>query len=211
MNLTALEQATLSRKISQIGVRIKRMEDLFNGKPIATVMFMDAIITSAKIASISAGKITTEEMNIGTNIYIGSVASGNYIKKSASDLRIVQYIGGIPRIIIGEVDGAMVVRVSLPGYNAETDDDPDHFALYSDQDWILIKEFERGDEVVVSGGSKTITHDLGYVPLVMVYSKSGDTWSIVDGEDIDVTTTTLKVWLTNGTRFKYYIFYDNQL
>lgn len=103
------------------------------------------------------------------------------------------------------------IRVALPGYNALTDTDPDHFALYGDEDWVLIKEFARGSVTVVSGGSYTITHNLGYVPLVMVYSRSGDIWSIVSGESVEVTTTTLKVYLTNGTQFKYYIFYDNQV
>ena len=36
-----------------------------------------------------------------------------------------------------------VIRVALPTYNALTDTNPDHFALYSDQDWVLIKEFTR--------------------------------------------------------------------
>jgi len=103
------------------------------------------------------------------------------------------------------------IRVALPGYNALTDTNPDHFALYGDEDWVLIKEFERGSITVSSGNSYTITHSLGYVPLVLVYVRSGDTWSIVSGENIEVTTTTLKVYLPNGTQFKYYIFYDNQV
>jgi hypothetical protein len=106
---------------------------------------------------------------------------------------------------------AGLMRVALPGYDASTDTNPDHFALLSDEDWVLIKEFTRGSDVVVSGNSKTITHSLGYIPLVMVYTRSGDIWSILSGESVEVTSTTLKIFSNNGTQFKYYIFYDNQV
>jgi hypothetical protein len=104
------------------------------------------------------------------------------------------------------------IRVALPGYNALTDTDPDHFALYGDEDWVLIKEFSRGSGTIGATGHVHITHDLGYVPLVFCFAKtSGDIWTTLNGEDIDVSTTELILYLSEGIQYKYYIFYDDQV
>lgn len=44
------------------------------------------------------------------------------------------------------------IKIALPGYNAFTDTDPNHFSLYVDQsvDYILIKEKTK-DTVSVNG------------------------------------------------------------
>lgn len=111
------------------------------------------------------------------------------------------------------------IRVALPGYNVETDTNPDHFALYSDQDWILIKEFNRGSISVSSGGTETITHNLGYIPFFAVYAEDGSFGKYINGYNIYsdqkcyATTSTL-VLINNGVSsitFKYYIFYDRQI
>lgn len=113
-----------------------------------------------------------------------------------------------------------VIRVALPGYNALTDENPDHFALYSDKGWVLIKEKERGSiSVSGSGGTKTITHNLGYIPFFAVYVESSSgTFEWINGYNMYsdynayATTTTLVLINNNASAktFKYYIFYDQQ-
>ncbi len=113
------------------------------------------------------------------------------------------------------------MRVALPGYDAFTDKNPDHFALYSDEDWILIKEKMRGTATVEQAQSATITHNLGYIPAVLVYydPQSSGIWKMPRNQIIsatvgmDVTTTTLVLSnnLYGSVVFKYYIFYDQQI
>lgn len=113
------------------------------------------------------------------------------------------------------------IRVSLAGYNALTDTNPDHFALYTDEDWILIKEYTRGTSTVNYNATGTITHNLGYIPFVSVwYQDELDTnqWNLVSGigknnVSIEITSTELKlinhsIWAVNLV-YRYYIFYDN--
>lgn len=113
-----------------------------------------------------------------------------------------------------------VIRVALPGYNALTDTDPDHFSLYSNEDWVLIKEFSRGSiSVNGSGGSQTITHNLGYIPFYAVYVDIGGGvrewihgYNHYNDYKVYVTTTTM-VFINNNASnrtFLYYIFYDKQ-
>lgn len=68
-----------------------------------------------------------------------------------------------------------VIRLALPGYNALTDTNPDHFSLFSDEDNVLIKELaNQSVNVAVAGGlgytKQTISHGLGYIPLVTVWA-----------------------------------------
>ena len=112
------------------------------------------------------------------------------------------------------------IRVSLPGYNAFTDSNPDHYALYADSDWILIKEYARGSGTIASGSTAEITHSLGYIPHYMVYCEvaSGryriaNTFDPVGGGWKAYTDTT-KLYIRNSyystyTHYRYYIFYDN--
>ncbi len=66
------------------------------------------------------------------------------------------------------------IKVALPGYDAETDTNPDHFSLYVDNadsnDYILIKEKET-DTVVVSS-TTNIAHNLAYTPFCLVFVRS---------------------------------------
>ncbi len=72
-----------------------------------------------------------------------------------------------------------IMKLSLPGFDAETDTNLDHFSLYVDEndaaDNILIKEFARGSAVITRNNTTPyeITHSLGYIPmfLVFVYDK----------------------------------------
>jgi hypothetical protein len=107
------------------------------------------------------------------------------------------------------------IRVALPGYNALTDTDPNHFSLLSDADYVLIKEKQRASVVVTAGNTQVINHNLGYVPFFTVYS--GAQWingyNIYSALKCYATTTTL-VLINNDSishTFKYYIFYDQQV
>jgi hypothetical protein len=112
-----------------------------------------------------------------------------------------------------------ILRVALPGYNALSDTEPDHYALLSDQNDILIKELIRGSVSQATGGHTTITHGLGYIPYVVVfYEESAGVWRKISGNDvfngtnvyIEVTSTTLTIYNFSGStrNYKYYIFYD---
>lgn len=115
------------------------------------------------------------------------------------------------------------IRVALPGYNAFTDSNLDHYALYTDEDNVLIKEFARG-AFTTSSANTVITHGLGYVPFYLAYvldtSGSGgpaNTWQHIGNADFVVSyyaicnTTTLTIGNATGAsrQFIYYIFYDN--
>ena len=121
-----------------------------------------------------------------------------------------------------------VIRVALPGYNALTDNDPRHFSLMSDQDNILIKELIRGTTTVDGGDTVSINHNLGYIPVVLVFMEAADgtvgtsgRWFQLHGIDsnwlfgITVTTTDLNIissYIGSDTKnCKYYIFYDQQV
>lgn len=116
-----------------------------------------------------------------------------------------------------------VIRVSLPGYNALTDTNPDHFALYSDEDWILIKEYTRGSISADSGG-ESITFDLDYIPTILAYYNYGGIWRTVTGQYHDSETSSslpfviilagsISFYGNSGTPtdFKYFICYDQQV
>lgn len=114
-----------------------------------------------------------------------------------------------------------VFKVALPGYNAETDTNPDHFSLFVDQrvDYVLIKE-KLTNTISVSGSSfLDITHGLGYVPFCLVFAEtSTGVWRKIFGRPIfdsydqyfSVTSSVLR--LTNDSvsakNFSYHIFYD---
>lgn len=107
-----------------------------------------------------------------------------------------------------------VIKIALPGYNASTDTNPDHFALYVDQqtDYILIKE--KSYATVSVTGSRDIAHNLGYIPFCLVFQEiSNGVWRKVFSTAIDgvgasfmIDGTNLKL-IGTGT-FSYRIFYD---
>lgn len=118
---------------------------------------------------------------------------------------------------------SQVIKVSLPGYDAQADTNPDHFALYFDEndsdEYILIKEKDRGSGTVNDSATATIAHNLGYIPFVVVFfEKSSGVWRKLvgydefNGFDIYVRVTTSNITISNFTGsakdYKYYIFYD---
>jgi len=115
-----------------------------------------------------------------------------------------------------------VIRVSLPGYDALTDTNPDHFALYSDEDWVLIKESARGSISATSTGSDPIYFGFSYIPTVFVYYQDGSIWRTVTGQYYDFETESklpyvgiieggMQLFGNSGTptNFKFFICYDN--
>ena len=113
---------------------------------------------------------------------------------------------------------ANVIRVALPGYNALTDTNPDHFALYGDEDWVLIKEKMNGYVNIQPSSNVHIVHSLGYIPMVFVYGREASgTWTLILGDSsdsaghIELTSTDLIIYNGSGVKaipFIYYIFYD---
>ena len=110
------------------------------------------------------------------------------------------------------------MRVSLAGYNALTDTNADHYALYADSDWVLIKEKARGSGTVSAYDSVDISHNLGYAPFYLVYGEiaSGE-YKLANSYDLYAqywktysTTTDLTISNVSGSSkdYKYYIFYD---
>lgn len=117
-----------------------------------------------------------------------------------------------------------VIRVSLPGYNALTETNPDHFALYSDEDWVLIKESARGSLSATDAGSPTVYFGFDYIPTILVYYQYGGIWRSLTGHYWDFQSSPLVllphiIMVTGGfrlygdsstpTNFKYFICYDN--
>lgn len=109
------------------------------------------------------------------------------------------------------------VKIALPGFNAETDTNPDHFALYVDNqvDYVLIKEKTVGTRTVTT--SDTIAHNLGYVPMCLVFAEvSTGVWRRLYSRDIGgwgayytVDSSNLNLYNSGGAKkFAYHIFYD---
>ena len=105
------------------------------------------------------------------------------------------------------------MRVSLPGYNALTDTNIDHYSIYADSDNILIKEKTRG--TISVSGFGTISHSFNYVPLVYVFFNNGSQFEYCSstngfGEfELYLTTSNIIVRSIPGTRtFDYFIFHD---
>lgn len=107
------------------------------------------------------------------------------------------------------------IRVALPEYNALTDTNPNHFALYSNEDWVLIKEKTRATVSIDAYSTTTITHSLGYVPFFAVYANRQwvNGYNIYSLYKCYATTTTLVLINSSASSasFSYYIFYDQQV
>jgi len=118
-------------------------------------------------------------------------------------------------------DMSQVFKIALPGYNAFTDTDPDHFSLYVDSDdsddYVLIKE-KLSASVSVSG-TTNVAHGLGYIPFCLVFAEvSSGVWRKLFSHPIygngcwfEIDSTNLVLRNTSGSakNFSYHIFYDN--
>lgn len=119
------------------------------------------------------------------------------------------------------------IRVSLPGYDALTDTNLDHYSLYADIDNILIKRLLIGTANITDGSPTilTIPHNLGYIPFFLVYCDNNNdgNWQILNNQynlfsvpqEIAVAdTTNLYIYNYGGhasgsLNVIYEIFYDN--
>lgn len=109
------------------------------------------------------------------------------------------------------------IRVTLPTFDATTETDIDNYALYTDDDYILIKEKARGSSSV--NGTTNIAHGLGYVPFCLVFAEiSTGVWRKLFSHPLDgtgywyeINDTNLVLRNSTGSAksFSYYIFYDN--
>ena len=123
------------------------------------------------------------------------------------------------------------IRIPLPGYNGDTDTNPDHFSVYADQDNVLIKRFGTGSANLVdpSGSSYytplIVNHNLQYIPLFLAYANTAksEIWTLMNNQwnpfelpayiaGIDVNN--LNIWNDGGNTFgslnvAYDIFYDD--
>ena len=219
-NFNALEKAALLRKISFDKARITRLENLLKGSGLTTVHFADASIDEAKIGSMSVDKLISGLLSITTEFNVGS--GDNYLQMIGGDNQILMYNNGICQMVIGELNGSMTVRISLPGVDALTETDPDLFSLFIDEstDYILIKEKARGDSSVGAGGTTNVAHGLGYVPFCLVFWLSATgVYRKCHGADaasptlpyftVDDTNLALKNPSGASKTMAYYIFYDN--
>lgn len=115
------------------------------------------------------------------------------------------------------------MRVSLPGYDCLTDGTVDHYALYADQDNVLIKEYTRGSITVGTLSTGTVSHNFSYPPMSMGFAQgiSGTytsyQWLYGNGyfNYYYSYSSTANVYFVNAapfqtTTYKYYLFYDNQ-
>ena len=110
------------------------------------------------------------------------------------------------------------IRVSLPGYDALTDTNPDHYALYADNDLVLLKEKTRGTVSVSAYSiSSPIPHGLPYIPYVLSFvDEGGGSYKRVDGKTYDTLyefyIDSSNIYFVNNSSstkiFYYYIFYD---
>lgn len=131
-----------------------------------------------------------------------------------------------------------IMRVALPGYNALTDTNLDHFSLYTDQDNVLVKEFIRGGDSLPfnpdpEGSPYIIEHNLGYVPMFFVFVRDNSSlepgdptnwklvphlqssftlppfWCYADESNIYIINQNYGEDGSTNSDFKWYVFYDN--
>jgi len=176
--------------------------------------------------------IITPFVSIGTTINGDTITTGKIQSsngKTYFDLNNNRLVVSDPwntRVVIGKMaDGSYGIKVSLPEYEADTDTDINHYALWctSDDavDNVLIKEKLRGSTTVDASSSVNIAHGLGYVPFCIVfvevtsgvYIKSGGRPFDSNGFYFTVNSTNLVLHNSGASSktFKYYIFYDRMI
>jgi len=164
----------------------------------------------------------------GNNITTGKIQSFNgktYFDLNNNYIKITDSSNDV-RVIVGKMsDGSYGIKVSLPGYDAETETDINNFALWSTSsdsvDNVLIKEKTRGSVSVDGGGyadKEEMVHGLEYVPFCLVFFEESSgkftkcSGSTIDGGGGYYTINATNLTFINNTgltkSFKYYIFYD---
>ena len=135
-DLSALEQARISRRIAYAMDRVRRLERMLEGEYLDVIRFADGIITSAKIDNVSASKITTGTLAVGEKILI-SDGVDNRIKITRDE-----------------------ILISKEGVDVETT-----ITETNKKDFVILSTAEA-DKLVFAGmvEANTYTHNLGYVP-----------------------------------------------
>lgn len=112
-----------------------------------------------------------------------------------------------------------VIKIAHAGINALTNTDPSKFSLYVDGtiNHILVKEFSRGSQIVLSGNALEVIHNLGYPPMAIVnFQIASLDWQVAYGFGLynpwSVWATTTKLRMINGDvaarTVAYVLFYD---
>lgn len=86
-SLNVIERAKLARRLQRNQLRINELEQLLVGVPLGTARFQDLAITIAKIASVSASKITSGTMSVNEQILIND-GTTDRILITRDDIRI---------------------------------------------------------------------------------------------------------------------------
>jgi hypothetical protein len=125
--INSLQQDTLLRKIAQNNVRIKRIEALLSGQPLSGIRFANAIITAAKIANISADKITSGSISVGQEITVND--------------------GINDRILIDDTQ----IKISKPGFDVHSADTKDLVILSQENAHKLLYKGYPGSSTYTHG------------------------------------------------------------
>lgn len=195
-----------------------------NNIPLAIIEPTSDVDGKCIITSFFTGDTTID----GDLITTGRIESAD--GKTYFDLnedRLVVSDGIDVRVVIGKIDTDVYgIKVSLQGYDALTDTNIRHFALWAlstdTNDNVLIKEKTRGSSSVGNGWANRlqIAHGLSYVPFCLVfYEKTSGEYVKVFGSPYDPSSvgayftidgTYLTMVNESGSTktFKYYIFYD---
>lgn len=134
--LNIIQRTILSRQLAIEKSRLARIEALLAGQPLAAVKFADAIITSAKIAGLSADKITSGTLSVGEKILV-SDGVNNRIRITRDE-----------------------IRISKPGVDVEQT-----ITETNKKDFVILDTTEA-DKLVYAGivQATTYNHNFGYVP-----------------------------------------------
>lgn len=99
MSLNTLSDADLGALISGLEARVLELERMLQGQSITTARIADAAITTAKIVSLEADKITAGDLTV--QVDIGDAATG-FTRLDGVNNRIINHDGTNNRIVIGE-------------------------------------------------------------------------------------------------------------
>lgn len=112
-----------------------------------------------------------------------------------------------------------VIRAALPGYDALTDTNPDHYSLYTDVNNVIVKEYSSGTTFISAQGS--INHGLGYIPSFSAFAPDplgttldnfiqiGHAGFFIDyGAYIGTNNLTIYNFVGSSNPIPYFIFYD---
>ena len=98
MSLNTLTKADILSIIAEQSRAIDKLERLLQGQPIGTVRIADLAVTDAKIASLSADKITAGTLIVAVGV--GESGSGG-ILVDGENVRIVMY-DSVNRLCLGD-------------------------------------------------------------------------------------------------------------